>query len=79
MPIDVVKNRIQADTQQKHYMGFWDCAWQTYKYEGWKAFYCGSMAVSVRAFPVSAVCLAVYTELLVYLNGPSQPTADGKP
>jgi hypothetical protein len=73
MPIDVVKNRIQADTRQKYYTGFWDCALKAYRDEGWKAFYRGSMAVSVRAFPVNAVCLAVYTELLVYLNGPSQP------
>ncbi|KAL8620003.1 hypothetical protein ACOMHN_015285 [Nucella lapillus] len=68
MPFDVVKSRLQADTRQRHYTGFWDCSMKAYKKEGWTVFYRGSLAVSLRAFPVNAVTLMVYTEVLIALN-----------
>ena len=74
MPLDVIKSRMQADTRQKCYGGFWHCAKKAYNQEGWKVFYRGCLAVSLRAFPVNAVTLMVYTEVLVTMNKYNQPS-----
>lgn len=68
MPIDFVKSRIQADPERTMYQGFWDCARQAYAEGGMKIFFRGALAVCLRAFPVNAVTLMVYTEILQYLN-----------
>ncbi|XP_076441759.1 solute carrier family 25 member 45-like isoform X2 [Babylonia areolata] len=68
MPLDVVKSRMQVDTGSHVYTGFWHCAKKAYREEGWRVFYRGALAVTLRAFPVNAVTLMVYTEVLLALN-----------
>lgn len=68
MPLDVIKSRIQADNRQKLYKGFWDCARKSYAEEGLRVFWRGSVAVALRAFPVNAVTLMVYSDILRILN-----------
>ena len=68
MPFDVVKSKIQADPAGKMYKGFWDCARQLYASNGAKVFFLGFVPMAMRAFPVNAVTLMVYSEVLDYLN-----------
>ncbi|KAK0059909.1 solute carrier family 25 member 45 [Biomphalaria pfeifferi] len=68
MPFDVVKSKLQADACGKLYKGFWDCASQVYRADGIRAFFLGLVPMAVRAFPVNAVTLMVYSESLKYLN-----------
>ncbi|KAK7105094.1 solute carrier family 25 member 45-like [Littorina saxatilis] len=76
MPLDVIKSRMQADTRQKYYTGFWDCAKKAYSQEGYRVFYRGTLAVALRAFPVNAVTLMVYTEVLIYMNSNGETDSD---
>ncbi|KAK3764056.1 hypothetical protein RRG08_046524 [Elysia crispata] len=68
MPFDVVKSKIQADPAGKMYQGFWDCARHLYSSGGIKVFFLGFVPMAVRAFPVNAVTLMVYSEVLEQLN-----------
>ncbi|KAK7507016.1 hypothetical protein BaRGS_00001867 [Batillaria attramentaria] len=68
MPFDVIKSRIQADAHRELYKGFWDCARKSYAEEGYIVFWRGSVAVGVRAFPVNAVTLMVYSDILKWMN-----------
>ncbi|GFS26825.1 solute carrier family 25 member 45 [Elysia marginata] len=69
MPFDVVKSKIQADPAGNIYKGFWDCTRQLYSTGGAKVFFLGFVPMAVRAFPVNAVTLMVYSEVLGHLNG----------
>ncbi|KAH9492909.1 hypothetical protein Btru_032586 [Bulinus truncatus] len=68
MPFDVVKSKLQADPCSRMYKGFWDCAWQVYKADGIRAFFLGLVPMALRAFPVNAVTLMIYSESLMYLK-----------
>ena len=68
MPLDVVKSKLQADAAGKVYRGFWDCAQKVYTTGGMRAFFTGYIPMAVRAFPVNAVTLMVYSECLNRLN-----------
>ena len=68
IPFDVVKSRIQADTSQKLYSGFLDCAIKSYNENGIKIFYRGLSLTSLRAFPVNGVTLMIHTELMKYFG-----------
>lgn len=68
MPFDVVKSKLQADAEGRMYKGFWDCARRVYAAEGVRAFFLGMGPMAIRAFPVNAVTLMVYTESLQYLK-----------
>ncbi|BFZ11685.1 hypothetical protein BsWGS_14724 [Bradybaena similaris] len=68
MPFDVVKSKLQADAEGRMYKGFWDCARRVYAAEGVRAFFLGMGPMAMRAFPVNAVTLMVYTESLQYLK-----------
>lgn len=67
MPIDVIKSRYQADLVGQ-YKGPIDCAIQSYKADGLRVFYRGSIVTCVRAFPVNAVTFVVYSQVLQYLD-----------
>ena len=67
IPVDVVKSRMQA-YQSNYTSGFWQCARKAYREDGWNVFYRGSVAVALRAFPVNAITLSVYTEVLHVLK-----------
>ena len=68
MPLDVIKSRVQADTKKERFRGFWHCGYHAVKYEGITVLFRGSLAVCLRAFPVNAVTLMVYSEVLRFLN-----------
>ncbi|XP_067681203.1 solute carrier family 25 member 45-like isoform X2 [Haliotis asinina] len=64
LPVDVVKSRLQADPERRLYSGLWDCTTKSYKTDGGKIFFKGAVVMSLRAFPVNAVILMVYSECL---------------
>lgn len=68
MPFDVVKSKLQADAHGLVYKGFWDCARRVFENEGFRAFFLGVIPMAVRAFPVNAVTLMVYSESLMYMK-----------
>ncbi|XP_046372685.2 solute carrier family 25 member 45-like [Haliotis rufescens] len=68
LPFDVVKSRLQSDPERKLYRGLWDCAMKSYKAGGGKIFFKGALVMSMRAFPVNAVTLMVYSECLKLFN-----------
>ncbi|KAK6182201.1 hypothetical protein SNE40_009933 [Patella caerulea] len=68
LPLDVVKSRVQADTEHKHFKGFFDCVAKSYRDEGMAVFYRGGSMISLRAFPVNGVILMTYSECLKFLN-----------
>lgn len=68
IPFDVIKSRVQADTEHKAYKGFMDCAIKSYKEDGLKVFFRGLGMVSLRAFPVNAVTLMVHAEFMQLLS-----------
>ncbi|XP_005100915.1 solute carrier family 25 member 45 [Aplysia californica] len=68
MPFDVIKSKLQADPNKQMYEGFWDCTKKVYSAGGLRAFIMGFVPMSIRAFPVNAVTLMVYSESLLYLN-----------
>lgn len=68
MPLDVVKSKLQADPGRRMYKGFWDCARQLSSSGGVRVFFLGFVPMAVRAFPVNAVILTVYSEVLAQLN-----------
>ncbi|XP_041351166.1 solute carrier family 25 member 45-like [Gigantopelta aegis] len=68
LPLDVVKSRLQGDSERKLYKGFSDCVMKSYRDGGLRLFFRGGLVISVRAFPVNAVTLMVYSECLTLLN-----------
>ena len=67
IPFDVIKSRIQADFTGE-YRGFLHCAKSLYKEGGVRIFYTGCMITCLRAFPVNAVTLMVYTQTLKHFE-----------
>lgn len=67
MPMDVIKSRVQADTENI-YIGFLDCVAKTYRSGGVKAFFKGLVITCIRAFPVNAVTFLIYSQCLNCLN-----------
>ncbi|XP_014778510.1 solute carrier family 25 member 45 [Octopus bimaculoides] len=61
LPIDVIKNRIQADCHKKLYRNIWHCTRATYREGGIPLFFKGWVAVSIRAFLVNSITLMVYS------------------
>ncbi|XP_062573812.1 solute carrier family 25 member 45-like [Saccostrea cucullata] len=64
MPFDVMKSRIQADSDRKLYSGFLDCVIKSYKSNGIKIFFRGLSMTSLRAFPVNGMTLMTHIELM---------------
>ncbi|XP_068596363.1 solute carrier family 25 member 48 [Brachionichthys hirsutus] len=60
-PADVVKSRMQADTQpQRKYKGILHCVIQSYKAEGTQVFFRGASVNAIRGFPMSATMFLAY-------------------
>ncbi|KAL0269271.1 UNVERIFIED_CONTAM: hypothetical protein PYX00_007069 [Menopon gallinae] len=61
IPLDVIKSRIQADDfGQPVYSGMADCWKKIYHQEGIRAFFLGTILMTVRAFPVNAATFVGY-------------------
>lgn len=73
IPFDVVKSRLQADVDKKIYKTFLDCVIKSYKESGVKVFYRGIGVTCLRAFPVNAVTLMVYSEYMKFFNAKFLP------
>ncbi|XP_013384827.1 solute carrier family 25 member 45 isoform X2 [Lingula anatina] len=71
MPADIVKSRLQADhsAHTKIYSGTLNCISKMYVEGGLRIFYTGSLVTAIRAFPVNAIILAVYSQSLIYMKG----------
>ncbi|KAI3352021.1 hypothetical protein L3Q82_020251, partial [Scortum barcoo] len=60
-PADVVKSRMQADTQlQRKYRGILHCIIHSYKTEGAQVFFRGASVNAIRGFPMSATMFLTY-------------------
>jgi solute carrier family 25 carnitine/acylcarnitine transporter 20/29 len=60
-PIDVIKTKLQADSiKAPKYLGALDCARQTWRESGLRAFYKGFTPCFLRAAPVNAATFVVY-------------------
>jgi solute carrier family 25 carnitine/acylcarnitine transporter 20/29 len=69
-PLDVIKNRIQAQPgigKDRQYKGVVDCVLKSYRAEGPTVFFRGFQFTLLRAAPVSAVLLPVYDTTHSYL------------
>lgn len=74
-PFDIVKSRVQASppltlrdkTTVKYYRTARECFVESYKHEGIQVFFKGLVPTLVRAFPVHAVTLWVYTMMMAWL------------
>ncbi|XP_033735307.1 solute carrier family 25 member 45-like [Pecten maximus] len=75
MPVDVVKSRYQADCRGK-FSGYINCAVQSYREEGLRVFYRGSMAICLRSFSSNAVEFMVYAQVMRYLQGSDHYSED---
>jgi hypothetical protein len=65
IPIDFIKSRMQADSlTNPRYNGFFDCALKIAKHEGVRVFWRGLPVTCLRAFPLNAITLGVYSECL---------------
>ncbi|CAG7720959.1 unnamed protein product, partial [Allacma fusca] len=62
-PMDVVKTRLQSDTQGK-YMGTIDCIRKTMATEGYRAFFRGLNSTVIRAFPTNAATFTTVTWIM---------------
>lgn len=67
MPFDVIKSRYQADFDGV-YRSPLDCAIASYKEEGFRVFYRGTVVTCIRAFPSCAVAMLVYSRVLDILK-----------
>ena len=69
-PVDVVKNRLQAQPggPDRMYTGVWDCVRKSYHAEGWTVFFRGLKFTLIRAAPVSAILLPIYDTTHSYLE-----------
>lgn len=69
MPADFVKSRMQADhPQNPKYRGMLDCMVKTYRGEGVKVFFSGTVMIVLRAFPVNVAVFLVYEKSLNLLQ-----------
>ena len=69
IPIDVMKSRIQADDLAKpRYRNLADCALKSYRKDGIIVFWRGLGVTCMRAFPLNAVTLTVYSAILELLK-----------
>ena len=69
VPLDVVKSRLQADDFDKpKYRSAWHCACESYREDGFRVFFRGSLVLAIRAFPLNAVLFLVYSHSLRFLN-----------
>lgn len=69
MPVDFVKSRMQADDPYKpKYRGMWDCIAKTYRAEGVRVFFSGTVMITLRAFPVNVVVFVCYEKSLRLLQ-----------
>ncbi|KAK2848754.1 hypothetical protein Q5P01_008588 [Channa striata] len=60
-PADVVKSRMQADTQlQRKYKGILHCIIHSYKTEGVQIFFRGASVNAIRGFPMCATMFLTY-------------------
>ncbi|XP_029021358.1 solute carrier family 25 member 48 [Betta splendens] len=60
-PADVVKSRMQADTQlQRKYRGILHCIVHSYKAEGAQVFFRGASVNAIRGFPMCATMFLTY-------------------
>ncbi|XP_049442443.1 solute carrier family 25 member 48 [Epinephelus fuscoguttatus] len=60
-PADVVKSRMQADTQlQRKYRGILHCIIHSYRTEGAQIFFRGASVNAIRGFPMSATMFLTY-------------------
>ncbi|XP_060062895.1 solute carrier family 25 member 45-like [Ylistrum balloti] len=66
MPFDVIKSRYQGDLVGK-YKSITDCAVQSFKAEGLRVFFKGTLVTFIRAFPVNAAntCIVFQTVKLL--------------
>ena len=53
-PLDVIKNRMMAASDDKAYKGMTDCFRQILRNEGWRGFFVGFSPCVLRAFPANA-------------------------
>ena len=67
IPVDVIKSRLQTATNAQ-YRGFFDCFVKSYKQDGVGVFFRGLPVTCLRAFPVNAVTLTVYSLVLKFLQ-----------
>ncbi|XP_060077876.1 solute carrier family 25 member 45-like [Ylistrum balloti] len=67
MPFDVIKSRYQADFDGVYKRPL-DCAIASYKEEGFRVFYRGTVVTCLRAFPSCAVAMLVYSYVLDVLK-----------
>uniref|UniRef100_A0A3Q3VWE1 Solute carrier family 25 member 48 n=1 Tax=Mola mola TaxID=94237 RepID=A0A3Q3VWE1_MOLML len=69
-PADVVKSRMQADTQlQRKYKGILHCIIHSYKTEGAQVFFRGASVNAIRGFPMSATMFLTYELSLQFFRG----------
>ena len=70
MPLDNVKTRLQVEfcSPSPRYSGIRDCFVKMHQQEGFRSLWNGMGVVCLRAFPVNAVVLTVYTYSLNWFN-----------
>lgn len=69
MPVDFVKSRMQSDDPNNpKYKGMWDCIVKSYKADGAKIFFSGTVMVTLRAFPVNVAVFVCYEKSLQLLQ-----------
>lgn len=71
MPFDVIKSRYQSDMAGK-YKGIVDCARQSFKAEGYRVFFRGTLVTCARAFPVNAANTFVVFQTMKLLQESEQ-------
>ncbi|XP_069118999.1 solute carrier family 25 member 45-like [Argopecten irradians] len=67
MPIDVIKSRYQGDMVGK-YRSMTDCVYQSYRTEGLRVFFRGTLVTFLRAFPVNAANTCIVFQTLKLLE-----------
>lgn len=71
-PIDLVKTKIQREAffkiGDKNYNGYWDCIKKVYQSRGIRGFYHGISPTLIRSFPIHALNLFVYENVLRLIN-----------
>ena len=79
-PADVIKTRLQVEARkgESTYNGLVDCARQTLRDEGWKAFFKGGPARVLRSSPQFGFTLAAYEVLSGLLPMPGSEEAEAK-
>ncbi|XP_033735310.1 solute carrier family 25 member 45-like [Pecten maximus] len=69
MPIDVIKSRYQGDMVGQ-YKSITDCAYRSFKTEGIRVFFRGTLVTFLRAFPVNAANTCIVFQTLKLLQRP---------